>query len=239
MNRAAVGRGAALTGFGRIAPPTHRSIQNMARWFRISCSELPEHASVVERRAIDSALINAFRIAAFYPPPGLGANSASKEVCRSNERLAKLSTRRPGCRTPRWGPAVEPMVVDTLGGRMQVCWDGSSHATPNGQLVFFAEFLRAAGVFDGWAACRMRWSSRGSLTSTRASSHCTGDRKARRSATTRTSRGAQVASRTRTGLVTFGWCSMCRSVRANSRPRRMRRPGLGGCSTNWVAGVWR
>ena len=34
-------------------------------------------------------------------------------------------------------PAVEPMVVDTLGGRMHVCWDESSQATPNGQLVFF------------------------------------------------------------------------------------------------------
>ncbi len=30
----------------------------------------------------------------------------------------------------------------------------ASQATPNGQLVFFAEFLRAAGVFDEWVrAC--------------------------------------------------------------------------------------
>ena len=33
---------------------------------------------------------------------------------------------------------------------MQVCWDGSSHATTNAQLVSFAEFPRAAGVFDEW-----------------------------------------------------------------------------------------
>ena len=58
------------------------------------------------------------------------------------------------------GRAVEPMVVDTLGGRMQVCWDGSSQATPNGQLVFFAEFLRAAGVFDEWVrACPLEYRS--------------------------------------------------------------------------------
>ncbi|WP_198970935.1 hypothetical protein [Xylophilus sp. ASV27] len=42
----------------------------------------------------------------------------------------------------------EPMVVDTLGGRMHVRWDDGAAATPHGQLVFFAEFLAAAGVFD-------------------------------------------------------------------------------------------
>ena len=58
------------------------------------------------------------------------------------------------------GPPVEPMVVDTLGGRMHVRWDESSHATPNGQLVFFAEFLRAAGVFDEWVrACPLEYRS--------------------------------------------------------------------------------
>ncbi len=40
------------------------------------------------------------------------------------------------------------MVVDTLGGRMHVRWDDGAAATPHGQLVFFAEFLAAAGVFD-------------------------------------------------------------------------------------------
>jgi hypothetical protein len=43
-----------------------------------------------------------------------------------------------------------PMVVDTLGDRMHVRWDDGVSATPNGQLVFFAEFLAAAGVFDQW-----------------------------------------------------------------------------------------
>ena len=51
-----------------------------------------------------------------------------------------------------------PQVVDTLGGRMHVRWDEHAAATPNGQLVFFAEFLAATGVFDRWvsivARCR-------------------------------------------------------------------------------------
>ena len=31
---------------------------------------------------------------------------------------------------------------------MQVRWDETAQATPHGQLVFFAEFLAAAGVFQ-------------------------------------------------------------------------------------------
>lgn len=51
-------------------------------------------------------------------------------------------------------PDAEPMIVDTMGGRMHVHWDEAAHATPNGQLVFFAEFLATAGVFDAWVdAC--------------------------------------------------------------------------------------
>jgi len=46
--------------------------------------------------------------------------------------------------------AGEAMVVDTLGGRMRVRWDEQAQATPHGQLVFFAEFLATAGVFDRW-----------------------------------------------------------------------------------------
>lgn len=48
------------------------------------------------------------------------------------------------------GGAEEPLVVDTLGGRMHVRWDEAAPATPNGQLVFFAEFLAATGVFERW-----------------------------------------------------------------------------------------
>ncbi len=53
-----------------------------------------------------------------------------------------------------------PQVVDTLGGRMHVRWDEHAAATPNGQLVFFAEFLAATGVFERWvSACPLSYSS--------------------------------------------------------------------------------
>lgn len=52
------------------------------------------------------------------------------------------------------------MVVDTLGGRMHVHWDEGAQATPNGQLVFFAEFLRTTGVFDDLvASCPLNYRS--------------------------------------------------------------------------------
>jgi len=45
---------------------------------------------------------------------------------------------------------IEPMVVDTPGGRIHVQWDQESSATPNGQLSFFAEFLHTAGLYEAW-----------------------------------------------------------------------------------------
>lgn len=55
---------------------------------------------------------------------------------------------------------VEPMVVDTMGGRLHVSWDDKAQATPHGQLVFFAEFLNTTGVFDDWVqACPLEYKS--------------------------------------------------------------------------------
>jgi len=44
----------------------------------------------------------------------------------------------------------EVMAVDTVGGLIQVHWDQQSQATPNGQLVFFSEFLQATGLYQAW-----------------------------------------------------------------------------------------
>ncbi|MBU2738782.1 hypothetical protein [Acidithiobacillus concretivorus] len=44
--------------------------------------------------------------------------------------------------------AVQAMIVDTLGGRIQVSWDKESAATPFGQLVFFVEFLEVTGLWQ-------------------------------------------------------------------------------------------
>ena len=53
-----------------------------------------------------------------------------------------------------------PQVVDTLGGRMHVRWDRHAAATPHGQLVFFAEFLATAGVFERWVStCPLEYRS--------------------------------------------------------------------------------
>ena len=45
---------------------------------------------------------------------------------------------------------LKAMIVDTLGGRIQVFWDKESAARPFGQLVFFAEFLDVGSLFDTW-----------------------------------------------------------------------------------------
>lgn len=56
--------------------------------------------------------------------------------------------------------AQEAMPVDTLGGRMLVRWDEGAQATPNGQLVFFTEFLAATGVFENWVEqCPLAYTS--------------------------------------------------------------------------------
>ena len=53
----------------------------------------------------------------------------------------------------------DAMVVDTMGGRVHVRWDQTAQATPHGQIVFFAEFLAAAGVFERWVqACPLHYS---------------------------------------------------------------------------------
>ena len=52
------------------------------------------------------------------------------------------------------------MAVDTMGGRVHVRWDDTVQATPHGQIVFFAEFLATADVFDRWVqACPLHYSS--------------------------------------------------------------------------------
>jgi hypothetical protein len=52
------------------------------------------------------------------------------------------------------------MQVQTLGGRMHGRWDDTAQATPHGQLVFFAEFLATAGLFDRWVqSCPLSYTS--------------------------------------------------------------------------------
>jgi hypothetical protein len=43
-----------------------------------------------------------------------------------------------------------PLTVDTLGRRFHVEWDPHAPVTPLGQLVFFAQFLAAGGLYAEW-----------------------------------------------------------------------------------------
>ena len=53
-----------------------------------------------------------------------------------------------------------PVPVDTLGHRFHVEWDPHSPVTPMGQLVFFAQFLAAAGLYGQWVSgCPLRYTS--------------------------------------------------------------------------------
>ncbi|HXJ76149.1 MAG TPA: transposase, partial [Candidatus Dormibacteraeota bacterium] len=56
--------------------------------------------------------------------------------------------------------AVGPVPVDTYAGRIDVEWDPHAAVTPLGQLPFFIEYLKQAGLFDGWVAgCPIRYTS--------------------------------------------------------------------------------
>lgn len=55
---------------------------------------------------------------------------------------------------------LEALAVDTPGGRIQVKWDHSASASPNAQLVFFAEFLAATGLYEHWVdSCPLTYAS--------------------------------------------------------------------------------
>lgn len=48
--------------------------------------------------------------------------------------------------------ADEAVIADTFAGRVHVEWDEAAAVTPLGQLPFFVEFLKQAGLFDAWVA---------------------------------------------------------------------------------------
>ena len=74
--------------------------------------------------------------------------------------MGESRRKRQGAVIQGGGEAERLQVVDTLGGRMHVGWDAGAAATPHGQLVFFAEFLAATGVFERWvSACPLAYKS--------------------------------------------------------------------------------
>jgi len=74
--------------------------------------------------------------------------------------MGEAKRRRQGALIQGGGQADPPEVVDTLGRRMHVRWDQGAAATPHGQLVYFAEFLAATGVFERWvSSCPLEYRS--------------------------------------------------------------------------------
>ena len=62
-----------------------------------------------------------------------------------------LISAHPAGEQPLVEPGVSgPVPVDTYAGRIDVEWDPDAAVTPLGQLPFFIEFLKQAGLFDGW-----------------------------------------------------------------------------------------
>jgi hypothetical protein len=43
-------------------------------------------------------------------------------------------------------------VADTFAGRVHMKWDATAPVTPFGQLPFFIDYLKQAGLFDAWVA---------------------------------------------------------------------------------------
>jgi hypothetical protein len=56
-------------------------------------------------------------------------------------------------------PEVEPWsaIADTFAGRVHVEWDAAAPVTPFGQLPFFIDYLKQAGLFDAWVADCPLW----------------------------------------------------------------------------------
>ena len=50
-------------------------------------------------------------------------------------------------------------VADTFAGRVHVEWDAEAPVTPLGQLAFFVDYLKQAGLFDAWVADCPLWLS--------------------------------------------------------------------------------
>src|SRR2546430_15448132 len=59
-------------------------------------------------------------------------------------------------------PSVEEFsaTAETFAGRVHIEWDSGGLVTPLGQLPFFIEYLKQAGLFAGWVAdCPLTFSS--------------------------------------------------------------------------------
>jgi hypothetical protein len=55
---------------------------------------------------------------------------------------------------------VRSAIADTFAGRVHIEWDATAPVTPFGQLPFFIDYLKQAGLFDAWVAdCPLAFTS--------------------------------------------------------------------------------
>ena len=55
---------------------------------------------------------------------------------------------------------VRSAIADTFAGRIHIEWDTAAPVTPFGQLAFFIDYLKQAGLFDAWVAdCPLSFTS--------------------------------------------------------------------------------
>jgi hypothetical protein len=77
-----------------------------------------------------------------------------------NKDHALISAHPPGEQPLVESIVAGPVPVDTYAGRIDVDWDPNATVTPLGQLPFFIEYLKQAGLFDGWVAgCPLHYTS--------------------------------------------------------------------------------
>jgi hypothetical protein len=77
-----------------------------------------------------------------------------------NKDDAQISSHPPGEQPLVERVADAAVPIDTYAGRIDVEWDPDATVTPLGQLPFFIEYLKQAGLFDGWVAgCPIRYTS--------------------------------------------------------------------------------
>jgi len=75
--------------------------------------------------------------------------------------LSDLSFHPAGEQPPVEGKgSPQGVILDSFAGPVHVEWDTEAALTPLGQLPFFIDFLKAAGLFDAFVAdCSLRYTS--------------------------------------------------------------------------------
>ena len=76
-------------------------------------------------------------------------------------RAKKLAKRaHPTGEVKKVEKSVKSQVLDSYGGVVRVSWAPEAEVTQFGQLIYFVEFLKTAGLFDKWVEdCPLRYSS--------------------------------------------------------------------------------